>query len=111
MKKWLFLLLTLGHSYAAQSQNGRVGINTTSPMAMLHVKDSSVVFTGPSVIPQPGNTPVTGAGTRMMWFANRAAFRAGAVSLTQWDTDSTGIYSVAMGLNVKAKGRASKSLG
>ncbi|MEO6131133.1 MAG: hypothetical protein ABIQ02_04750 [Saprospiraceae bacterium] len=41
---------------------GRVGINTTTPAAMLHIKDSSVVFTAASAL--PGVPPVSGTGNR-----------------------------------------------
>src|SRR5688500_5706382 len=85
------------------AQIGRVGLNTTSPVAMLHVKDSSVVFTGPPTLPvDPGQPPVSGAGSRMMWFADKAALRAGYVSGTQWNKDNIGKYSVAIGEDAMA---------
>ena len=46
----LFSLFTM----QVKAQVGKVGINTTSPQAMLHVKDSSVLFTGLT-----GNLPVS----------------------------------------------------
>lgn len=55
--------------------------------------------------------PVSGAGTRMMWMPNKSAFRLGTVSGNEWDTDSIGTWSTAMGFNAKAKGAASISLG
>ncbi|MBK8078820.1 MAG: hypothetical protein IPK25_00135 [Saprospiraceae bacterium] len=33
-------------------KNGKIGINTISPLANLHVADSSVVFTGPFPLPE-----------------------------------------------------------
>jgi len=64
-----------------QAQVGKVGINTTTPQAMLHVKDSSVLFNGGAVIPgTPGNPPVSGACVRMMWYPDKAAFRTGVVN-------------------------------
>ncbi len=93
-------------------KNGKTGINTNYPLAMLHVKDSNVVFTGASnVAGTPGNPPVSGIGVRMMWYPDKAAFRAGGVSSTQWDKDSIGYYSFASGSNAKAKGFASSALG
>lgn len=41
--------------------------------------------------------PVSGFGTRMMFWAERGAFRAGQVSSTQWDAGNVGIYSTALG--------------
>jgi hypothetical protein len=90
---------------------GKVGINTTSPQAMLHVKDSSVLFTGAfdgSLPNPPGNPPVSGKGIRMMWYPDKAAFRAGYLTNStrsnRWDKDSIGEFSVAVGRDTKAKG-------
>lgn len=92
-------------------KNGRTGINTHMPVAMLHVKDSSVVFTGPSFIPPGANPPISGAGTRMMWYPNKGAFRVGHVDGGAWNKDSTGIYSIAGGYDVRASGANSVSFG
>lgn len=95
-----------------QAQIGKVGINTNTPAAMLHVKDSSVLFTGIVPLPfPPGNPPVSGAGTRMMWYADKGAFRMGNVDGTQWNKDSIGTYSIGVGQNVKAKGLWSIAMG
>jgi hypothetical protein len=32
-----------------------------------------------------------------MWYADKAALRVGRVTANQWDKDSIGLYSVAMG--------------
>src|SRR5688500_12597074 len=94
------------------AQNGKVGINTTAPAAMLHVKDSNVVFTGPAALPPtPGNPAISGAGTRMMWYPAKAAFRSGLVTGTQWDKINTGQYSFSSGYNTIAKGDYSSSFG
>ena len=45
---------------------------------------------------------VEGAGTRMMWIPEYAAFRAGHVNGTQWHAANTGMYSVAMGHDARA---------
>ncbi|MBL7765308.1 MAG: tail fiber domain-containing protein [Chitinophagaceae bacterium] len=86
-------------------ENGRVGIGTINPAARLHVADSSVVFTGSVFLPgAPSLPPVSGAGSRMMWYPDKAAFRAGNVTGTQWDKDSIGPYSAVLGREGKAKG-------
>ena len=78
------------------AQGGKVGINTTTPFAMLHVKDSSVLFQGRADIPAtPGNPPISGQGVRMMWYPDKAAFRVGRVSSFQWNKDSVGNFSFA----------------
>jgi hypothetical protein len=105
----LSLLVALGiHSF---SQN--VGIGTTSPVALLHVSDSNVVFTGPLDVPVTTNfkPPVQGPGARMMWYPQKAAFRSGAVDGQQWDKDSIGSYSFATGFRTKAKGLISTAIG
>src|SRR5688500_18037770 len=48
--------------------------------------------------------PAEGAGTRMMWYPEKAAFRAGYINGTQWDDANIGLYSVAMGQSVRASG-------
>jgi hypothetical protein len=112
MKK-IILLACCCYSLTAFSQTGNVGIGTTLPKARLHVTDSAVLFTGPATLPAttPFYPPVSGAGSRMMWYPQKAAFRAGFVEGTQWDKDSIGRYSIALGLNTMAKGDWSVSLG
>ncbi len=79
---------------------------------MLHVKDSSVLFTGATALPiNPGNPPASGGGIRMMWYPDKAAFRAGLVVGANWDKDSIGEYSFASGYNAKAKGESSFAVG
>lgn len=54
--------------------------------------DQSILATGTT-----GATPVSGAGTRMMWIPSKAAFRAGLVAGTQWDDANIGARSAAFG--------------
>ncbi len=92
---------------------GNVGIGTATPVARLHVADSSVVFTASDLnLPgTPNDPPVSGTGRRMMWYPDKAAFRAGGVFLDEWDKDSIGDYSFASGYRTKASGNYSASLG
>lgn len=69
--------------------------------------------------------PVEGAGTRMMWYAGKYAFRVGRVNDLRWndavvglgsvamgeDTSATGPYSFAVGRQSFASGRASAAFG
>jgi hypothetical protein len=58
-----------------------------------------------------GAPPATGPGARMMWYPQKAAFRAGFVFDTQWDEASIGPYSVAFGQDTTASGVNSTALG
>jgi hypothetical protein len=91
---------------------GNVGIGTANPIARLQVADSSVVFTGTGLVSLPANNPpVSNAGRRMMWYAEKASFRAGYVNGENWNNDSVGAYSIAAGFDTKAKGLSSVALG
>lgn len=94
------------------AQTNRVGINTVTPQALLHVHDGSVVFTAPNVaLGNPGPPPVSGAGIRMMWYHGKAALRAGMVDGPFWDANQVGVFSVGMGFNAIASGDYAFALG
>jgi hypothetical protein len=105
MKQLFFLSAMVCAAFTSNAQNGNVGIGTSTPLARLHVADSSVVFTAAGAIPGlQGNPPVSGAGRRMMWYADKAAFRTGFVSGTQWDKNNTGNFSFSFGTDNTASG-------
>ncbi|MEE4177054.1 MAG: hypothetical protein V2I46_06040 [Bacteroides sp.] len=86
---------------------GNTGIGTQSPSALLHthgtgIGGGNVVFVGQKKSMDFGDPPVSGAGTRMMWYPDRGAFRAGTVEGIQWDRPYIGANSVAMGYNTTA---------
>jgi hypothetical protein len=96
------------------SNSGNVGIGTSAPLARLHVADSAVVFTGSTTEPilLPGLTiPVQNAGTRMLWYPQKAAFRAGYVNGNNWNSNNIGLFSVAVGYNTIAAGDHSFAAG
>ncbi len=106
----LIILIVFIHSSRAFGQN--VGIGTATPVARLHVLDSSVVFSGTGFVSLPAdNPPISGAGRRMMWYANKAAFRTGYVTATNWDNDAIGPYSFGAGFDTRATGSVSTALG
>jgi trimeric autotransporter adhesin len=110
MKKNIFVVALAFLYINANAQN--VGIGTTMPKARLHVTDSSVAFSATgSISNTPGNPPLSGNGRRMMWYADKAAFRVGYALSTNWDKDSIGSYSMATGYNTKAKGSYSTAMG
>ena len=93
---------------------GNVGIGILSPAARLHVAETGsgqgVLFTG-EYQATPGNPAASGAGTRFMWYPDKAAIRCGYVAGTYWNKDSIGTYSAAFGYNTKAKGSKSFAFG
>ena len=86
--------------------NNHLGIGTTTPLDKLHIEGGGLLATG-----EIGATPVSGAGTRLMWVPALGAFRAGNVGGTQWDNANIGQYSVAMGGGAKASGYVAVALG
>lgn len=95
----------------ANAQN-HVGIGTTTPLAGLHVADSSVVFTAwGGALDNPGPPPVEGSGRRMMWYADKGAFRVGLAGSNEWNKDKIGSYSIGAGVGVIALGYSSTALG
>ncbi len=58
-----------------------------------------------------GTIPVEGAGTRMMWYPGKAAFRVGEVEGDEWDDDNIGTRSVAMGDRTTASGFDATAMG
>ena len=91
--------------------DGKIGIGTRNPVARLHVADSSVIFTAPVPGITPGPPPVSGVGSRMMWYADKAAFRAGYVGADEWDKNNVGAFSFSAGAYSIASGSTSVALG
>ncbi len=97
-------------------KNGNTGIGTSTPTALLHTRGTAtgggnVLLSGEYKTTNPGDPPITGEGTRLMWYPDKAAFRVGYVDGKQWNKDSTGLFSVATGLNTIAKGDYSVAMG
>ena len=78
--------------------NGNVGVNTEWPISTFQVQNGAALFNGTQ-----GGTPRNedwsqlGAGTRLMWIPEKAAFRAGRVNDNEWDDANIGIESAAFG--------------
>jgi hypothetical protein len=89
--------------------NGRLGFGTSTPLVGFHVMNTNgVAFSGTH---GTGSIPISGAGSRMMWYPGKSAFRAGYVTSIQWDNASVGQYSFAAGYNSVASGMYSVSFG
>ncbi|MGG9971377.1 tail fiber domain-containing protein [Ferruginibacter sp. SUN002] len=104
----LLFILTILFSNTILAQN-HVGINTTNPQAALHVADSNFLIGIPGQVSfgVVAPAPIQGQGRRLMWIGGLAAFRAGQVAGKEWDTDSIGAGSFAIGSSTKATGIAS----
>ncbi len=100
-------------------ENNKVGVGTTTPEFRLTLDkgagnpDGGILAIGTF---GAGDTlTTTGAGTRLIWYPKKAAFRVGGVSGTQWDdtvaNPNIGDYSIAMGYNPKASSIYSIALG
>ena len=88
---------------------GHVGIGTQSPVALLHTfgvgaNEGNILHVGEYKSSSPGFPPESGPGTRMMWYPDKAVFRAGTVSGDQWDRENLGSFSTAFGKNTIASG-------
>jgi trimeric autotransporter adhesin len=58
-----------------------------------------------------GALGASGAGTRLLWYPKKAAFRAGSVNFDQWNDENIGRNSMAMGYNTIGRGEGSVALG
>ncbi|MEO6405717.1 MAG: tail fiber domain-containing protein [Ferruginibacter sp.] len=94
-----------------------VGINSTgaapNPSALLHVDLGASLTKGFLVTgsANTGSVPNLGAGSRLMFYPGKAAFRSGIVNGTQWDDSNVGYYSIAMGYSTTASGSSSFAMG
>ncbi|HET7231940.1 MAG TPA: tail fiber domain-containing protein [Longimicrobium sp.] len=87
-------------------------LRSGSPLGDRFRVDSASGFVAKGVL-GIGIIPFTGAGERLMWHPNKAAFRAGSIGSagTQWDDPNTGYYTWAGGYNTTAVGLASFAMG
>jgi hypothetical protein len=99
------------HAASAQSDI-LLRLRSGSPLGDRFRVDSASGFVAKGVL-GIGIIPFTGAGERLMWHPNKAAFRAGSIGSagTQWDDPNTGYYSWAGGYNTIAQGLASFAMG
>ncbi|MFL5539027.1 MAG: tail fiber domain-containing protein [Longimicrobiaceae bacterium] len=104
-------LLALAAPAPAQSDI-LLRLRSGSPLGDRFRVDSASGFVAKGVL-GVGIIPFTGAGERLMWHPNKAAFRAGSIGSagTQWDDPNTGYYTWAGGYNTIALGLASFAMG
>jgi hypothetical protein len=89
---------------------GEVGIGTTLPVSKMDIRGTLNVGlngTGHDV-----NFYGDASGSRVFWNTSRRAFRAGIdAHYDYWSDPNTGLYSTAMGEDVRAQGRCSFAQG
>ncbi|OYT43399.1 MAG: hypothetical protein B6U88_01085 [Candidatus Aenigmarchaeota archaeon ex4484_56] len=103
-----------GTSLYPSDNNWNVGIGTTSPEFKLTLdNDGGIIAKG--TYGSGATLTTSGAGTRLIWYPRKAAFRVGYVSGTQWDDanigDYSSLYSTAMGIFTTASGHYSTAMG
>ncbi|PNU18797.1 hypothetical protein C2E25_15815 [Geothermobacter hydrogeniphilus] len=106
---------------SGDTMTGRLTINAATAGPVLSGSGGGLLVTGTgpvwnSVTNQyepgvPSAIPASGAGTRMMWYPEKAAFRSGEATSTSWDDAKIGSYSFATGRDVEASGDFSLSMG
>ncbi len=102
----------------------KIGIGTMTPEFQLSLEGdgSFIAFDQPSkqTPPPADGIPVLtngrelktgGEGAKLIWWPKMGAFRAGYVEDDEWDAVNIGPYSVAMGLDTIASGKASIAAG
>ena len=108
MKKSILLLqFCLVCSSTILAQNVGIGTATPNTNALLHVDLGSSTIKGLLVTgtyDASSIVPDLGAGSRMMFYPGKGAFRAGYVNGTQWDNANVGRFSTAFGERNTAMG-------
>jgi hypothetical protein len=114
MKPYCILSALCLACYLLPAQNVGIGTTTPNANARLHVDvgasaTSGILFSGTSV--GGATVPDLGAGSRLMFYPGKAAFRVGGVNGTQWDNVNVGRYSMSLGYNCVASGNNSIATG
>ncbi|MBN1779587.1 tail fiber domain-containing protein [bacterium] len=88
----------------------KVAIGTSTPEFKLTLDDDGGII-AKGTYNSGASLTTSGAGTRMIWYPKKAAFRSGVVDGTQWDDANIGFGSIAMGGNAVASDDWAVSLG
>ncbi len=104
-----------GNSLYPIDIDDKVAIGTNTAEFRLTVGDADGGIITRGVFGSGDTLTTTGAGTRLIWYPKRSAFRAGRVDGNQWDdtvaTPNVGDYSFAAGYGTTASGGVSTALG
>jgi hypothetical protein len=105
-------------SAAAQTTDSLLHVSASSTLRFRVNNDGGMAavgtWNGDEIANGAGGVPVEGAGSRVMWYGGKAAFRAGNVvsfGSTYWDYAYLGYGSAAFGQNTRASGNYSFAAG
>jgi len=94
--------------FITETGRARIGIGTDTSASLTLFGNDGFVAKGLHGI---GTSYSLGAGTRLLWYPKKSAFRAGAADGTEWDDGNIGDYSTALGSGTTASGSYSTALG
>ncbi len=100
--------------YNTNTANVGIGTNAPNASALLHINTGTSTTKGlllTGTYNAASTVPDLGAGSRMMFYPGKAAFRAGYVNGTQWNNVNVGDYSFSSGVNTRASGFYSTAMG
>lgn len=80
--------------------SGHISVNNAPDSSGLSILNTDGFLTSGTF--GSGTFPVSGAGTRLLWYSSKGAFRAGGVDSTAWDDAKIGNYSFAVGHNTSS---------
>ncbi len=87
-----------------------IGLGTKTPEFKLSLEgDGGIIAKGTFGSGEVLST--TGAGTRLIWYPRKGAFRAGGVNGNHWNDANIGNYSFATGFNTRASNDNSTAMG
>ena len=127
MRKLILILLLFTATYFPQTETDYFSLPMwkwgSAGLLQPRTDSSALLITGN--FGYGWTVPNLGAGSRMLWYPRKGAFRAGSVNATQWDNANIGsysfgsgrntiaseVYSTAMGYNTTASGRYSTAMG
>lgn len=105
------VLAALAAPAAAQNADSAFAVSYSGTTLFRINNDAGAWFGGTFNSSWTNGPAITGAGTRLLWYPEKAAFRAGTIGGTQWDDANIGLYSVAAGQDVRASGDGSTAFG
>ncbi|QRR00735.1 T9SS type A sorting domain-containing protein [Dyadobacter sandarakinus] len=110
LKVLMLALIAPASAYAQGTDTLLVARDAASNARMTVFQSGGFVLSG-VYNPFEIGVPATGAGTRLMWYPGKSAFRAGSISNALWDDAYIGEYSIAMGNGARATGEAATAFG